>query len=86
MKPNLNNLFASLQNRVFLRWFCQYLHQDTCGNRIYQGQYFDSNINKIIIVTPDNQSYLIRYFQWFDDYNPFYEEFCSENESLFDFC
>ena len=78
----LTYFYVQIENQAFLRYCCRRIDTDICGNRIYQAPYFDHDVHKIITVFERGESYLVQYFEWFDNHNPFYEELLSRNESI----
>ncbi len=74
---NLINACTRLENQLFLRYHCRYFSTDIYGNKYFLAPYFDGDINKVILVFPDELNYLVQYFEWFDDSDPCYEEYYS---------
>ena len=73
--------FFFLPNRVFnplfLRFVCQFLYPDSCGNKIYLAK--DRVFTKYIFDSGDG--YLISYHQVNDD-NCFYDEYLGLNDDI----
>ena len=78
----LVHLCIRIENQAFLRYCCRHVDTDIYGNQIYQAPYFDRDVNKIITVLCQDKNYLVQYFEWFDDHNPFYEELLAKNEFI----
>ena len=75
------NFFNRKINQLYLRHRCQYLRTDSCGNRIFQAPYFDSDVVKLIHVEPSLENYLVTYSFWFDD-DCFYDEYFPGHELI----